>query len=131
MAFAIVVAAIRFDLDLQVSPLIVPAILLVILTTTSIGYALASVLPQNIANLVTQVLVVFVLMFSPLNFPAERLPEWLAAVHSILPIQPMGELIRGTLASDVFPLRASAFLVLGVWCVAALVLTGRVLTRRS
>ena len=131
VAFAIVVAAIRFDLDLQVSPLIVPAILLVILTTTSIGYALASVLPQNIANLVTQVLVVFVLMFSPLNFPAERLPEWLAAVHSILPIQPMGELIRGTLAGDVFPLRASAFLVLGAWCVAALVLTGRVLTRRS
>ena len=35
---------------------------------------MASVLPPMVAVLLTQVLVVFVLMFSPLNFPAERLP---------------------------------------------------------
>jgi ABC-2 type transport system permease protein len=131
VVFAIVVAALRFDLDLRVSVLIVPAMLLVILTTTSIGYALAAVLPQMLANLLSQVLVVFVLMFSPLNFPPERLPDWLATAHSFLPIQPMGEVIRGTLAGDVFPLAAGPFLILAAWCLAAFVLTGRVLTRRG
>src|SRR4051794_41026632 len=102
--FAIIVATMRFGLDLQVSPLVIPAMLLVVLTTTSIGYALASILSQTLANLLTQVLVVFVLMFSPLNFPADRLPDWLAAIHAVLPIQAMGEVIRGTLAGNVFPL---------------------------
>jgi ABC-2 type transport system permease protein len=129
--FAIGVGAIRFGLDLQVSVLVVPAMLLVIVTTTSIGYALASVLPQMIANLITQVLVVFVLMFSPLNFPPDRLPDWLATVHSVLPIQAMGEVIRGTLAGNDFPVGAAPFVLLAIWCAAAMAITGRVLTRRG
>jgi hypothetical protein len=49
-------------------------------------------------NLLTQVPAVFVLMFSPLNFPPDRLPGWLASIQAVLPIQAMGEVIRGTLA---------------------------------
>ena len=76
-------------------------------------------------------LVVFILMFSPLSFPPERLPDWLATIHSVLPIQAMGEVIRGTLAGNVFPMTAGPFLLLGVWCVAAFAITGRVMTRRG
>jgi ABC-2 type transport system permease protein len=91
VVFAVIIGSIRFGLDLQISPLVVPAVVLVALTATSIGYALASLVPPMIANMASQVLVVFTLMFSPLNFPADRLPGWLAAIHSVLPIQPMGE----------------------------------------
>jgi ABC-2 type transport system permease protein len=131
VVFAVIVGTWRFGLDLQVSALVVPATLLVVLTTTSVGYALATVLPQTLANLLTQVLVVFILMFSPLNFPPERLPDWLATIHSVLPIQAMGEVIRGTLAGNIFPLTAGPFLLLGVWCVASFAITGRVMTRRG
>jgi len=131
VAFAIVVGAVRFDLDLAVTPLVVPAMLLVTLTATSMGYAIASLLPQMVANLLTQVLVVFVLMFSPLNFPAERLPAWLAAVHQVLPFQAMGEVVRGTLASSTFPVAASAFGLLGAWCIASFAVTYRILARRA
>jgi ABC-2 type transport system permease protein len=131
VAFAIVVGAVRFGLDLAVSPLVVPAMFLVALTATSIGYAIATLLPQMIANLLTQVLVVFVLMFSPLNFPAERLPAWLAAVHHVLPFQAMGEVVRGTLASTSFPLTAGAFELLGAWCVVSFAMAYRVLARRA
>ena len=131
VVFAIIVATMRFGLDLQVSPLIIPAMLLVVLTTTSIGYALASLLSQTLANLVTQVLVVFVLMFSPLNFPADRLPDWLATIHAVLPIQAMGQIIRGTLAGNAFPLTAAPFVLLGAWCVASFAITGRAMTRRG
>jgi ABC-2 type transport system permease protein len=131
VVFAIIVGVWRFGLDLQVSPLIVPAILLVIVTATGVGYAIASLLPQMLANLLTQILVVFVLMFSPLTFPAERLPDWLATLHSVLPVQAMGEVIRGTLAGGTFPLSPWSFVLLGGWCVVTLAVTSIVLTRRG
>jgi ABC-2 type transport system permease protein len=130
VVFAVVVGTLRFGLELQVSPLVVPAIVLVALTATSIGYALASVLPPMVANMASQVLVVFILMFSPLNFPADRLPGWLAAIHRVLPIQAMGELMRGTLASNAFPITLGAFALLGAWCAATFAVTGVVLNRR-
>ncbi len=131
VAFAIVVAALRFGLALSVTPLVVPGMLLVALTATAVGYALASLLPPMIAGLVTQALVVFVLMFSPLNFPADRLPGWLAAVHRVLPIQAMGEVVRGTLAGQTFPLAGGAFLLLGAWCVVSFGVAHAVLNRRG
>jgi ABC-2 type transport system permease protein len=131
IVFAFAAAAVRFGLDLTISPLVVPAVLMVALTATSIGYAIASLLPQMIANVMSQVLVVFVFMFSPLNFPAERLPDWLATVHRILPIQAMGEVLRGTLAQNAFPLSASMFATLGIWCIASLAITLRILERRA
>ncbi len=131
VAAAVIVSALRFGLDLQVSPLVVPAVLLVVLTATSVGYAMASLLPPMLAQMASQVLVVFILMFSPLNFPASRLPGWLAAVHSVLPIQAMGEVMRGTLASSTFPLTAGSFVLLGAWCVGTFAVTGVVMTRRG
>ena len=131
VVFAVFVATLRFGLDLEISPLVVPAVLLVVLTATSVGYAMASLLPPMVAQMASQVLVVFILMFSPLNFPADRLPGWLAAIHSVLPIQAMGELMRGTLASNTFPITAGAFLLLGAWCAATFAATSVVMTRRA
>jgi ABC-2 type transport system permease protein len=79
----------------------------------------------------SQILVVFIFMFSPLNFPSDRLPGWLAAIHNVLPIQAMGEVMRGTLASNSFPITFGAFALLGVWCCASFVATSLVLTRRA
>jgi hypothetical protein len=42
----------------------------------------------------------------------------------------MGEVIRGTVAGNVFPLTLEPFLVLGTWCVAAFGIMDRALTRR-
>lgn len=130
VVLALAIGAVRFQLDFVVSPLVVPALLLVALTATGVGYTIASLLPQQLANLITQVLVVFVLMFSPLNFPVERLPDWLATIHRVLPVQSMGEVIRGTVAGNDFPLTAGPFLVLGAWCVVSFAITYWALTRR-
>lgn len=131
VVFAIAVAAIRFNLDLGVSPLVLPAFALVALTASCVGYAMASVLPPMVAGLLTQVLVVFILMFSPLNFPADRLPGWLRAIHGVLPIQAMGETIRGSLAPASFPLAASSFALLAVWCAAGFVVAYAAINRRA
>jgi ABC-2 type transport system permease protein len=132
VAFAVVVSAIRFNLDLHVSPLVVPVILLVALTSSAVGYAIATLLLPMVANVITQVLVVFVLMFSPLNFPPDRLPDWLAAVHRVLPIQAMGELIRGTVAGGPqFPIATGNLLLLAAWALAALAASWAVMSRRG
>jgi ABC-2 type transport system permease protein len=131
VVFAVLVGVWALGLDLDVSWMIIPASLLVAVTSAAVGYAMASLLPPMIAMLVTQVLVFGVLIFSPINFPASRLPGWLQEVHAILPVQAMGEVIRGSLASSTFPIASGSFLLLGVWCVASLGLSYRVLTRRG
>jgi ABC-2 type transport system permease protein len=120
-----------FGLDLQVSPLVVPAVLMVALTSTCVGYAIASLLPYMLTVIITQAIVVFVFMFSPLTFLPSKLPEWLAVIHSILPVQAMGEVTRGTLAPNVFGLPAMAFLTLAAWTCVGFGVTYAAMTRRD
>jgi ABC-2 type transport system permease protein len=129
--FAVGVGAWALDLALSVSLTIVPAVLLVATTAAAVGYAMATVLPPMVAMLLTQVLVIGVLVFSPINFPAERLPEWLQDIHAVLPVQAMGQVIRGSLAADTFPLTTGPFLLLAVWCAGALGLSYLTLRRRA
>jgi ABC-2 type transport system permease protein len=75
--------------------------------------------------------VVFVFMFSPLTFLPDKLPGWLEAIHSILPIQAMGEVTRGTIAPNEFPLPMGSFLTLAVWCLLGFVVTYAAMTRRG
>jgi ABC-2 type transport system permease protein len=131
VVFGVVIAALWFDLPLRPSPLVVPSVILVVLTATAVGYGLAAVLPPLVANLMSQVLVVLVFMFSPLNFPAERMPEWLATLHAVLPIQAMGEVLRGALAPQAFALTAGAYAMLAAWAVGSFLVTWRILARRG
>ena len=127
----VAVGAWWFNLDLQVSPLVIPAVLMVALTSTCVGYAIASVLPYMLTVIVTQAIVVVVFMFSPLTFLPSKLPAWLEAIHGVLPIQAMGEVTRGTLAPNQFGLPATAFLSLATWCVIGFGVTYAAMTRRG
>jgi ABC-2 type transport system permease protein len=131
VVLGVLVGAWRFGLDLQVSPLVIPAMLIVALTATCVGYALASVLPYMLTVIITQAIVVFVFMFSPLTFLPDKLPGWLETIHRLLPIQAMGEVTRGTIAPNEFPLPPGAFLTLAVWCVLGFVVTYAAMTRRD
>ena len=131
LVFAVVLGAWAFDLPIRVSLAIIPAVLLVVTTAAALGYAMASVLPPMMAMLLSQVLVFGVLLFSPINYPAERMPEWMQTIHSVLPVQAMAEVIRGSLATETFALTAGPFLLLGAWCCAALGLSYVTLRRRA
>ena len=131
VVLGVLVGAWHFGLDLQVSPLVIPAVLLVALTSTCVGYAIASVLPYMLTVIITQAIVVFVFMFSPLTFLPDKLPGWLEAIHRLLPVQAMGEVTRGTIASNQFPIPPGAFLTLAVWCVLGFTVTYAAMTRRA
>jgi ABC-2 type transport system permease protein len=131
VVLGMLVGAWRFGLDLQVSPLFVPAVLMVALTSTCIGYAIASVLPYMVTVVITQAIVVFVFMFSPLTFLPDKLPDWLEAIHRVLPIQAMGEVTRGTIAPNEFGLSLGAFATLAIWCVLGFGVTYAAMSRRG
>jgi ABC-2 type transport system permease protein len=131
LAAALGIAALRFDLTFSVSPLIVPAILLVALCAVAIGYGLAYAARPEIAMIATQLILFVALMFAPINYPADRLPQWLASAHDWLPFVYMAQVIRETVAVPPGGAALVPFAILAAWGTAGLAITYRVMTRRS
>jgi ABC-2 type transport system permease protein len=128
----LLVANWRFDLDLHVQVTVVPAILLTVLVATSVGLAFAHALPNPmITAMITQVLVFVILLFSPINFPPERLPQWLQSIHRFLPFQHAANVIRGSLTDGIAQNVGESFLVLVAWGLAGWTVTAWVLVRRK
>lgn len=131
MVAALLVAVLRFDLSLAVSPLVVPAALLVALVAVAVGYGIGYAAKPELAGIITNMIIIIALMFSPVNYPADRLPDWLASVHQWLPLQYMAQAMRETLDVPASGVPVLPFVVLAAWGVAGLALTYRIMTRRA
>ena len=128
---AIVLGAVHFDFNLEVSILVIPAVILISLCATFLGYALAMAVPKPMmAQVITQIMIFAVMLFSPVMYPAERLPGWLQSIHTVFPIQYMADLTRGTL-TDLDVNLGLAFIVVGAWCLAGFIITWFVVRRRN
>lgn len=130
MVAALGVAALRFDLSFTISPLVVPAVFLVALCSVAIGYGIAYAVRPEVASALSQFILFITLMFAPINYPADRLPRWLAAIHEWLPFGSMARLIRETVNVPTAGVSPVPFAVLALWCVAGLAVTYRVMIRR-
>ena len=132
VAIGLLVAWLRYDLTFSFDwPLLILASLLVTTMATAVGYAIAVTFPAMLAQLLSQVLVFFVLLFSPITFPASQLPEWFQSVHRVLPVQSAADLLRAGVASDVFTAEVRDLLVLALWTALGLLVTTRALVRRK
>jgi len=132
MVVSLVITSVRFDFALQVSPLIVPVVALVLVTASSVGAAIGLRSPsQQTTNLFSNFVLIAVLLFSPVNFPAERLPEWLQAVHQVLPIGAMADLVRMCLVGESNPTVETDLVNLALWCAAGVAITVRAARRIS
>jgi ABC-2 type transport system permease protein len=131
MVLGVITGVMRFHVDLSPAPWLVPGALAVSLVSAAVGYAIASLLPPQVANLLTQALVFIVLLFSPVSYPRERMPEWLQHAHSWLPIEPMAQLIRSGLAHDTFSMPGRSIVVLAVWGVVSVVAAVAALRHRA
>lgn len=128
---ALFLASFRFDLQLVYTYKSILIFTLVGLTAIGIGYTIALWLRPIIAELISQVLIFGILLFSPINFPPERLPSWLARLHEFLPIQFMVESVRATLAPDQFDLDRFSIFVIGVWCVFSFIMCYFAIVKRN
>jgi ABC-2 type transport system permease protein len=129
---ALVVGSLRYNFELQFSPLAIPAFTLVVLMATSVGYAIALLAPKaELVSVLTNLIIFSLFLFSPVNFPAERLPNWLETIHSFLPVKYAADAVRGALVPGYTDGMGLALAVLGVWCLVGLVINYRVATRRG
>jgi ABC-2 type transport system permease protein len=131
LAAALGVAALRFNLTFAVSPLLPVALLLVAGCSVAIGYGIAYAAPPTLAAALSQLILFVALMFAPINYPADRLPEWLATTHEWLPFTYMAQAIRETVDVPATGVSAMPFAVLALWSIAGLAITYRVMVRRG
>jgi ABC-2 type transport system permease protein len=121
VVLALASASAYYGFPLQVSPLIVPAFLLVSLTANAIGFAIVHLVSQpRLVGLLTNLLIFFAFLFSPINYPASRLPRWLATIHQWLPFRAAADIVRGTLADRYSERLPGSFAVMAAWCAASL-----------
>jgi ABC-2 type transport system permease protein len=121
----------RFDLSLAVSPLVVPAVLLVATCSMAIEYGIAYLATPELAGILSQIILFVALMFAPINYPADRLPAWLVTVREWMPFTYMAEAVRETVNVPPGGISPRPFVVLALWCAAGLAATYRVMTRRT
>ena len=131
-AAAILIATMVYDIDLRVSWAIVPAVLLTSAMATSVGYALGHMIPEpRITNLITNMVIFLVLLFSPIVVPIEQFPDWWASVQRALPFWHMSVVIRGGLTDGLLASSVgTSYLVLIAWTTAAWIAVGTVVARR-
>ncbi|WP_054948744.1 ABC transporter permease [Numidum massiliense] len=117
IAVASVCAHFIFNPGYHVTWTVIPALLLIALTCIGVGYGFSYLLPPQGSMALSQVLIFGALMFSPINFPMDRLPEWLQALHVVLPMYSMAEVMRASLAASSFTAGIGDYINLTIWCV--------------
>ena len=129
---ALIAAVLRYEIELTISWVIVPAGLLVVFGATMVGVAYGYAIPNpRTVNAVAQLLVFGVFGFSPIAYPSDQLPEWLAALHRWLPFESMAVVIRDGLTDGLVTEVGRAYAVVVIWTVAAVVLATWSLGRRK
>jgi len=128
---SLLIAHIHYSVALQISWSIVPAMLLTSLMATSVGFAFAHAIPEpRITNMITNLTIFMVLLFSPIVVSIDRFPGWWAAVHHVLPFYHMANVIRAGLSTGLADSVGTSWLILAIWTIASWALAAWVVGRR-
>ncbi len=128
---ALLVGMWRYGVDLSLSPILVPAVLLSTVMCVSVGYGMALLVTNPlVVNLITNALVFLVLLFTPIVYPASNLPTVMMRIHEVLPFYPMAQVIRAGLTEGLVTDVGGPFLMVGVWALLGAGLTARAVGRR-
>lgn len=133
VAVALLVSIWRYGVTLDVQPSIVPALALTSLMAVSVGYAMGHAISNaRLIPLVTNMVVFFVLLFSPIVFPASQFPPWLQTLNAWLPFEHMADVIRASLAPQLVPAGATTdYLIVAAWTLGGWLLVAWVVGRRG
>jgi ABC-2 type transport system permease protein len=131
VAATVLVAIWRYDVSLQFTWRFAAAVALTALMTSSVGYGLGHAIENPLLiNLLGNLTIFFVLLFSPIVFPPEQLPGWLQALHTVLPFQHMAAILRDGLTDGLVTEVGRSYAVVTAWTVGAWIVAGTVVGRR-
>lgn len=129
---ALLLAWWRYDITMTLNPIVVPAALLTVFTAASIGFALAHAIPNPlVTSLVTNILIFVIVFYAPINFPPDRLPGWLGALHQGLPFLHTANLMRAGLTEGLATHVGTSFAILAGWAAVSWSVTAWVVGRRG
>lgn len=129
---ALLIAGWRLDLSYSLSWTLLPGAALVLVCGTLIGYAIAHAIDNtNATQVLSQIFAFGILGFTPITYPIENLPAWLASMHQALPFLHMGTVIRNGLVPHLTRDVGFAYLMLAGWTIALTVATALVVGRRG
>lgn len=122
--------AFNFMISIKITLLGILSLLFVIISLTLLGFAIAYVLPENIMALITQLIMIGGLLFSPIIYPAERLPICMGKVYNNLPFVPVSNIIRyNFFGLENFSSRD--YLVVFIWGISSFFVSIYILSRRK
>jgi ABC-2 type transport system permease protein len=131
VALTLVTGAVRYNLTLTVTPMVVPAMLLTCLTGVLLGLAIAHGVTVPMAAMLASTTLIFVMTgFSPVAFPAAQLPGWLATVNQWLPFGSMATIVRAALVHGMASGVPRAYLVVAAWAAGSALIAAWAQSRR-
>ncbi len=132
VAATIWVAAARYDVALTPHWWLLPVALLSALMGSSVGFGMAAAVPEpRVTNLITNVIIFFVLLFTPIIVPIEQFPDWLAAIQRVLPFWHIANLLRAGLTEGLVSDVGVSLLVVVAWTLIGWSLAARALAKRG
>lgn len=121
---------IKFNLTPQLSLATIIILLLSFITMISLGFAIAYWTEPNVIVLVTQLILMIGLLFSPITYPAERLPEIINMIYRFFPFVAIGDLIRNSVFLGA-PMNPFQLMLLLFWSTLLLFLAVKKLNQRD
>lgn len=112
--FSVFLGTVNFGLQLIFSWQALGSFLLITMSLILLGFAIAYIFSPNVMAMMTQLIMLGGMLFSPIIYSEDRLPYWVSHIYNFLPFVPVSRIIR----SSLFQLENSnivAYFVVLVW----------------
>ena len=130
--FAVVFGAWHYDLSLTVQPVVVLVAVLAVFSLAGVGVAMAVLSPfEQLTNALTQLIIFYVLLFSPVMMPKQQLPAALQHAATFLPTTYAADAMRAALTDLPGTDLVRSMAVLAGFCIVSLGLSAATIRRRG
>lgn len=130
VCLSMLIGSINFNIQIQWNFIGIFSLFFVIISLILFGFAIAYILPPNIMTLITQVIMIGGLLFSPIIYSANRLPSWMAYIYNILPFVPVSNIIRFSLF-HLHHFHITDYIVVLLWGILSFISSLYILARRE
>lgn len=132
VAFTLLFGAWHYGLDLSLNPMFVVVMLLSVFSMAGLGVAMAVYSPhQQVTNALTQLLIFYVLFFSPVLVPKTQLPSVLAHIAQAMPTTYSADAVRATITDLPGTHLGQSLTFMAVYAVLSLALCSYAIRRRG
>lgn len=132
VAFTLLFGAWHYGITLHVDPAFFLVMVLCVLSLAGVGVALAMFTPHmQLVNAITQMIIFYVLFFSPVLLPSSQLPSFLQETSRVAPPTYAADGVRATLTDLPGTSLGKDIVVMGGFAVASVALSAFAIRRRG